>query len=112
MFENMTEAQIEAALNAMWPGCEIIFSDEHESAEAGMRAAFAAIAEDWQLVPKELTPAIACALEDCLPPDQWPGGDPHGAIPKLVDDYRETWKRVLTASTAAVNGRERQKTQE
>lgn len=37
-----SDAQVAAALNAMWPAGEIIYSEKHESAEAGMRAALAA----------------------------------------------------------------------
>ena len=46
------------------------------------------------IVPKELTPAIACALEMCAPPEaQTPG-----AVAKLVEDYRDTWGHVIAAS--------------
>lgn len=53
--------------------------------------------DGWQLVPKNITPEIACALEDCAPPEDW-AEDPHGAMERLVEDYRPVWERVLAAA--------------
>lgn len=48
----------------------------------------------WKLVPVELTPEIACALEMCGPPEtQTPE-----AVAALVKDYSETWSHVLAAA--------------
>ena len=52
----------------------------------------------WRLVPEKLTREMACALEDCAPPDAWVNGDPHGAIDQLLREYQPEWDRVLTAS--------------
>lgn len=54
----------------------------------------------FAIVPKELTPAIACALEMCAPPEaQTPG-----ALEQLVKDYREVWSHVLAAANANGQG--------
>lgn len=50
------------------------------------------------LVPRALTPAIACALAGAMPPP-FPNGDPHGAIPQYVEDWQERWKLALAAAT-------------
>jgi hypothetical protein len=38
----VTDAMVEAAIEAAWPGPEVIYSDEFPSAEAMMRAALEA----------------------------------------------------------------------
>lgn len=55
--------------------------------------------DDWVRVPRKLTPAIACALAGAMPPP-FPNGDPHGAIPQYVEDWRERWARVLAVAEA------------
>ncbi len=64
-------------------------------------AAAAGAPEGWKLVPIELTPEIACALEDGAPPTDplWTAW-PNDALARMVEDYRETWARVLAASPA------------
>lgn len=51
------------------------------------------------LLPRQLTPAMACALAGAIPPP-WPNGDPHNEIPRLVEDWQERWARVLAAAEA------------
>lgn len=40
---DIPDAVVEAALEAQWPGTDCIYSESHESAEAGMRAALSAV---------------------------------------------------------------------
>ena len=52
-------------------------------------------AEGLVIVPKEITPAIACALEMCGPPEsQTPE-----ALAQLVEDYRVQWSHVIASAT-------------
>lgn len=50
------------------------------------------------LLPRHLTPAMACALEGAMQPP-WPNGDPHGAIPQLVQDWQQKWANAIAAAT-------------
>ena len=43
------------------------------------------------IMPKELTPAIACALENCASPE----AQTSGALEQLVKDYNEIWSNVV-----------------
>lgn len=60
----------------------------HESLRSALEA------EGLVIVPKKLTPAIACALEMCAPPEaQTPG-----ALEQLVKDYEDVWSHVIAAA--------------
>lgn len=76
--------------------------------ELAAAALTALSAAGYVVVPREITPEIACALEDCAPPDH-PTWDTHSckdaAIAKLVEDYTEKWADILaTAAPQAVEG--------
>jgi hypothetical protein len=53
--------------------------------------------EGWQLVPKTITAAIACALEGCGGPEE----QTEPAIEALVEAYADTWQNVLAAAPQA-----------
>lgn len=55
------------------------------------------------LLPRQLTPAMACALAGAMQPP-WPNGDPHNAIPQLVEDWQGRWARVLAAAATNSGG--------
>ena len=50
-------------------------------------------AEGLVIMPKELTPAIACALENCAPPE----AQTSDALEQLVKDYNDIWSAVIAA---------------
>lgn len=52
----------------------------------------------WVLLPRRLSPAMACALAGALPPP-WPNGDPHNEIPQLVQDWQKKWTDAIAAAT-------------
>ncbi len=48
----------------------------------------------YVFVPKELTPAIACALKMCSPPE----AQSPEAVAQLVKDYTTVWWRVVAVA--------------
>lgn len=65
---------------------------KNELAEAEKRT------EGKVLLPRHLTPAMACALAGALPPP-WPNGDPHNEIPQLVQNWQQKWANAIAAAT-------------
>lgn len=51
-------------------------------------------AAGYALVPIKLTPAIACALEMCGPPE----AQKPEALEQLVKDYEAEWSHVIAAA--------------
>jgi hypothetical protein len=51
-------------------------------------------AAGYVILPKELTPAVACALERAAPPE----AQSKEAVAQLVEDYREMWSHVIASA--------------
>lgn len=55
------------------------------------------VPDGYVLLPIKLTPEIACALENCAPPDR----QTPDALQALVEDYAQTWAKVCALAAPA-----------